>query len=237
MLYARQDKVSQPGEPLSINVIGNIFNSLEVANLFTVLSHLYGKDETTKTKKPLQAFFKARVHDVSPIKLFGDYLKNEVHIDDPIVISPDDGGRRIGRELAGYLECGWKYFEKERDKTTGAIIKMDPVDIQPEDVNGKSVIILDDVTATGFTIMAVQKKINEQFKPKEEYVALAHVMYKRTLKRLDNCDFTEILTTDSLATDPNSALKYERDKLTFTKNENLTEISIVGLVADYVKSL
>jgi ribose-phosphate pyrophosphokinase len=236
MVYARQDKVFQPGEPLSIAVLANIYDSFGVSNIYTIASHLYGKDETTKTHRTLRSFFKAHVHDISPIKLFADYLKNIACIVDPFIIVPDEGGRRIGCELADALKCRWGYFTKVRDPATGKIIEMAPANMKPEDVNGKSVVILDDVTASGNTIEEAHLKTNEYFKPKEEYAAVGHVINENTVNKLYNCGFKEVLTTDSLATSPYTSVEYKKNELSFSKQKYFTEISVAGLLGDYIKS-
>lgn len=133
--YARQHMRYHPGEPISMQGIGQ--------------SYLRYSGRA----------FVVDVHDESALPAFGGKLSN-IHIctsfidyykDSNIryVVSPDDGALWRAREVASGLGCDVFNFEKKRiDAWT---VRMEPID---NDLKGGNVVLLDDIISTGGTIIS-----------------------------------------------------------------------------------
>ena len=115
MFYSRQDKKFLPGEPESFSDIAQFYENLGIKNIFTVNSHLYGKEKT------LQDYFKGiKIHDASPSKLFADYLKTK-NLKNPVVLGPGAGPAVMVKELAEMLNAPYECLVKERNHKTQQI--------------------------------------------------------------------------------------------------------------------
>jgi len=204
MFYSRQDKKFLPGEPESLYDIANLYESLGIKNIFTINSHLYGKEN------PLQKYFKKiKIHDISSAKLFADYLKTKKLIN-PIVIGPGEGPSVMVKELAKLLNAPYECFEKERDHKTLEVFFKKP----KSDFKNRDVIIYDDIAATGWTIVKPFEMVKKQ-EPKRIFIALCHMVTKEAIERLYKLNSNEIITTDSFNSE---------------EKGNFTEISLIPAV-------
>jgi len=186
MFYSRQDKKFLPGETESFSNIAKMYEDLNIVNIFTVNSHLYGKEN------PLQGYFrKIKIHDLSPSKLFADYLKTK-NLVNPIVIGPGKGPTIMVKELSKMLNAPYECFEKERDHKTQEII-MKP---GKSDLKNRDVIIYDDVAASGGTVIKTFE-IVKQSKPNRIFIVLSHLITREGIEKLYRLNVNEIITTNS----------------------------------------
>lgn len=82
----------------------------------------------------------------------------ETIVDDPIIIAPDKGALSFAEEIASIINCDCTYLKKVRlgpDKveTTIAEIKDGDKQVDISSVKGKEAVIVDDIIATGGTIV------------------------------------------------------------------------------------
>jgi len=190
MFYSRQDKKFLSGEPESLYDIANLYESLGVKNIFTINSHLYGKEN------PLQSYFKKiKIHDISSAKMFADYLKTK-NLVNPIIIGPDKGRVIMVKELANLLNISYECFEKERDHKTLEVSFRQP----KSDFKNRDVIIYDDIAATGWTIVKPFEIIKKQG-ANRIFIALCHMVTKEAVERLYKLNSDEIITTDSFVSE------------------------------------
>ncbi len=211
MFYSRQDKQFLPGEPKSLKNIAELYESLNISNIFTINSHLYGKET------PLQDYFeKTKIHDISPSKFFADYLKTK-NLKNPIILGPGKGPAVMIKELSELINASFECLEKERDHETQEIIMKPP----KSDLKDKDVIIYDDVAASGGTIIRAFE-LAKQFKPNRIFIVLSHLITKKGIERLYNLGATEIITTDSFISEEPISFK---------------ELSLIPLFSAYLGNL
>lgn len=190
MFYSRQDKQFLPGEPESLKNIADLYENLEIKNIFTVNSHLYGKENS------LQGYFKKiKIHDISPSKLFADYLKAK-NLNNTIVIGPGLGPSVMVKELSKMLNSTYECLEKERDHKTLKISMKPP----KSNLKNRDVIIYDDVTASGGTPIKTFE-IVRQSNPSRIFIALTHLITKDGIESLYKLNSDEIITTDSFVSE------------------------------------
>lgn len=211
MYYSRQDKQFLSGEPKSLNNIAELYENLNVSHIFTVNSHLFGKEI------PLQSYFKkTKIHDINPCKIFADYF-NKKGLVNPIVIGPGKGPEKMIKELAKLLNISFECLEKERDhKTQGIIMKPPKTDLKNMDV-----IIYDDVTSSGGTPVTTFNVVKSH-KPRRIFMTLVHIISKEGIEKLYKLEQDEIITTDSFISE---------------ESKKFTELTLIPLISEYVKNM
>ncbi len=137
--YARQERRTRSGEPISAKVAADLLVTAGVTKVITVDLH----------SEAIGGFFNVPVVHLSALNLLAEKVKKEELIE-PVVVSPDVGGVRRARNFAYYLEYPIAVVEKRRffehrDKTE--VLTMGG------EVAGKSAIIIDDLISTGGTIV------------------------------------------------------------------------------------
>jgi ribose-phosphate pyrophosphokinase len=138
--YARQDKAWKTGEVKSAEIVCNLLVSSGYTNLVTYDCHFLKKGGEHKRDK-------LTILNKSMGKMLEDYLSRQI-ADDPVIVSPDSG--------AGYLVEGRGHAMKKvrgeyvtDDKTAYREVKELSMDFS---VNGREVIVLDDMIAGGGTM-------------------------------------------------------------------------------------
>jgi len=209
MFYSRQDRKSLPGEPISLSDFAELYDRLNVSNIFTINSHVYGKETRLKNY-----FKRTTVHDISPSKFFAIYLKTK-NLKNPIVLGPGKGPAIMVKELSKSIGASYECLEKERDHRTQEITMKPP----ETDIEDRDVIIYDDIAASGGTIVRSFELANE-LNPNRIFVVLSHLVTKKGVERLNNLNCSEIITTDS-----------------FNSEEpvGFTELSLIPLISEYLK--
>ncbi|WP_321506039.1 ribose-phosphate diphosphokinase [uncultured Methanoregula sp.] len=135
LAYARQDKRFHPGEPISIRAVAQIF-SRGVSDITTVNIH----------DKDVLRYFSVPTRDISVARDLGEYI-NTLDLDNPLILSPDDGALAFARQVASV--GGWDVDNLEKTRLSGVEVKMAPKQLCAK---GRSVFIVDDIISTGGTI-------------------------------------------------------------------------------------
>lgn len=145
--YSRQDRRFRDGEPVSLKTVLSILSSLGVDAVVTVDVH-----------KPA-AFTHERMRciNVEPFGLYAEKIREVAGGESVVVLSPDFGSLWRAEKIARELNVEFDYFEKYRDRVTGQIT------MKPRQVNvqGRTVVIVDDIIATGGTMREAAKYVRE----------------------------------------------------------------------------
>jgi ribose-phosphate pyrophosphokinase len=183
LAYARQDMVFLKGEAISIEAVARMLNGAGVDKLITVNVH----KERVLSKFPFPA------KTVSAIPLLAEYFKQK-GFDKAFALAPDGGALLLAEEAKKVLggKCGC--LEKHRNLHTGEI-KMEKERL---DVEGRTVIVFDDVISTGGTIASAAKIVRELGAGKV-YAACVHpLLVGGAEKRILEAGVEEIVGTDSV---------------------------------------
>ena len=144
--YARQDRPFFPGEPVSARTIGRHIE-LEADAVVTVDLH---SSETLKS-------FRRPAFEASGIPAIARLLR-ERPLD--LLVSPDKGGIDRVRRMAELLDKPWMALEKRRIDSEHVELTL-PKEV-PIPLEGKHVVIVDDVISTGGTIVEAAKLLKRQ---------------------------------------------------------------------------
>jgi ribose-phosphate pyrophosphokinase len=184
--YARQDKRFLPGEVISGKIACDIIQKAGADEVITVDIH---------SKRMLENF-KVPVKDVSAISQLGKYLNN-FKLNDPLIISPDEGAIERARNLGDFMNAEYVAFTKSRDKHTGEI----KITIKEIDVANRDVVIIDDIISTGGT-MASAVEIAKSQGAARIYAACTHaVLVGDSRFKILNAGANEIIGTDTVPSD------------------------------------
>ena len=143
--YARQDRVCNPGEALSLSVMANLINSLQ-CNQVTIYD-------------PHSEVTSALLNRCTIITLAelitGSSLAQEIVQKSLALVSPDAGAEKKITHLIQHLASPVEVFyaRKTRNKLTGVITST----TLDGDVHGKDLIILDDICDGGHTFIELAK--------------------------------------------------------------------------------
>ena len=183
MGYARQDREFLPGEIITMKVLGKLFKGAGASKIIAVDIHsMIGfKHFTIKTK------------NVSAIPELVQYIK-KLSLKNPLVVSPDQGGKKRAKEFAKELGSEYIALEKTRDRKTGKVqIKTKNIDVANRDL-----ILVDDMISTGGSIVKATQFLKKQ-KCKKVYVACTHALLMNDAeKRIKKAGVTKIVSANTI---------------------------------------
>lgn len=183
MGYARQDREFLPGEIITMKVLGKLFKGAGASKIIAVDIHsMIGfKHFTIKTK------------NVSAIPELVQYIK-KLSLKNPLVVSPDQGGKERAKEFAKELGSKYIALEKTRDRKTGKIqIKTKNIDVANRDL-----ILVDDMISTGESIVKATQFLKKQ-KCKKVYVACTHALLMNDAeKKIKKAGVTKIISANTI---------------------------------------
>jgi ribose-phosphate pyrophosphokinase len=181
LAYARQDKRFLPGEAISIETFSKLINASEIDRFLTVNIH-----EENVLKK-----FSIPTENLSAMTLLAKHFKSK-KLTGAFSLAPDKGALNLAKEASKVLdgECGW--LRKERDHLTGEI-RMEETKFN---VEGRDVIVFDDIISTGGTIAAAVQMLKAQG-AKNVYAACAHpLLVGEAQRKIMQGGAEEIVGTD-----------------------------------------
>ena len=185
LAYSRQDMRYLDGECLSSAVISEILEHLGVDSLYTVDVH---NENVLKN-------YKVPAYNLTASSDLARYFLRK-GLNEPFVIAPDDEEIAIKRaELAAQaIGADYDYFVKKRDRYTGEIRTFS----KEMDVQGRDVIIIDDIISTGKTA-ANAASILKRMGARRVFVGVSHaLMMGDAAKLLKDAGVEEIVGTDSV---------------------------------------
>lgn len=178
--YARQDRVFKPGEPESAKVMSQR------------LGLLADKVVTVDIHKPdVLRFFDCPSADLRAAEAIAAYFKERDNID--LVLSPDKGAEDRARDVGERMAKPYDYLEKVR--ISGTEVRVQPANI---DVAGKNVLIVDDIIATGGTIIAATSQLKEEGAASVTVACTHGVFVGNALERLTGSQLDGILCCNTL---------------------------------------
>ncbi len=135
--YARQDRKAAPRVPITAKLVANMMQTAGIDRVVTIDLHA----------GQIQGFFDIPVDNLYGNIIFLDYVKNK-NFKNPVIASPDIGGVARARSFAKKMGVDIVIVDKRREKANESEV-MNIIG----DVNGKDVILVDDMIDTAGTIV------------------------------------------------------------------------------------
>ena len=208
--YARQDRKDQPRVPITAKLVANLLTVAGANRILTMDLHA----------GQIQGFFDIPVDHLFSVGVLVDYF-SKMNIKDLVAVSPDVGSIKMARAYAKRVSAGLAIIDKRRVSPE----KAEAIHIMGE-VEGKNVIIVDDMIATGSSLIEAVEALKKA-KAKTIYAAIAHgVLSGPAIERIQQCKGLEkLLITDSVP--------LSEDK----KHPKIEVLSVASLLAEAIKRI
>ena len=183
MGYARQDRQFLNGEIATMSVVAKMLQAAGAKKAIAVDIH----------SKTALRHFKIPTENVSAIPELAKYLK-KLKLKNPIVVSPDTGGSLRAKKFADILKSDFITLKKSRNRKTGKV----SIQSTKADVNGKDLIIVDDIISTGGSIVKATQFLKKQ-KCKRVFVVCTHgLLVGDAEKNIKKAGVTQIISTNTI---------------------------------------
>ncbi|MCX5694383.1 MAG: ribose-phosphate pyrophosphokinase [Candidatus Omnitrophica bacterium] len=208
--YARQDRKDQPRVPITAKLVANLLTVAGADRILTMDLHA----------GQIQGFFDIPVDHLFSVGVFVDYF-SQMNIKDLVAVSPDVGSIKMARAYAKRVSAGLAIIDKRRVSPE----KAEAIHIMGE-VEGKNVIIVDDMIATGSSLIEAVEALKKA-KAKTIYAAITHgILSGPAIERIDQCKGLEkLLISDSVPLLPEK------------KNSKIEVLSVAKLLAEAIKRI
>jgi ribose-phosphate pyrophosphokinase len=183
--YARQDRKFLEGEFATISLIAKLLECNKVKNLVTVDIH---------SIKAL-SYFNLNILNISSTKFLSNYVRTNLNLVNPIVVSPDTGGTLRAKEFSQEIKSNFFALRKTRDRITGNIV-MDK-DLQ-ENIKDRDIIIIDDMISSGETILKAIEILKKNQCGKIYAMCVHALTSENTISKLMQHGLTDLISTNSI---------------------------------------
>ncbi|OYR96910.1 ribose-phosphate pyrophosphokinase, partial [Halorubrum sp. E3] len=182
MGYARQDESFGDGEPVSARAMARAI-STGTDRVVLVNPHEAGVAE----------FYDVPVETVDAASVLAEPLP--AALDDPLFLAPDEGAVGIAETVRDAYGAGdTDYFEKHRDRETGAVA------VSPSDasVEGRDVVVVDDIVATGSTMGESVAVLNDRGAARVLAACVHPMLAANAVTKLRGAGVDRIVGSDTL---------------------------------------
>ena len=204
--YARQDRKDKPRVPITAKLVANIITKAGADRVLTMDLHA----------GQIQGFFDIPVDHLYSISVMSEYLRHK-KLKNPVVVSPDVGGIRMARAYANMLNCPLAIVDKRRESASQTHV-MNIIG----DVEGKNVVIVDDLVSTAGSLVEAVRALKEAG-TLEIYAAIVHpVLVGEAISRIKNSDLNELIVTNSIPMGPEKCI------------DKIRQLSVAPLLAEAI---
>jgi len=207
--YARQDRKDQPRVPITAKLVADMLSVAGANRVLTMDLHA----------GQVQGFFDVPVDNLYAIEAFVTHFEKK-SISDLTIVSPDVGGIKMARAYAKRFHAGLAIVDKRRNSPEDTEV----MHIMGE-VKGRNVILVDDIIATGSSLVEAAKALKNAG-AKQIYAAITHgVLSANAVEKINASDIDQLLITDSIPLSENK------------KSQKIKVVSVDELFAEAIKRI
>ena len=179
--YARQDRKDQPRVPITAKLVANLLVAAGTHRVLTLDLHA----------QQIQGFFDIPVDHLYAAPVLIRYIRQK-KLDNMVIVSPDVGGLKLASAYAEALGATLAIVGKRRTSPT----ETEALHVIG-DVDGKNVLMVDDLTETAGTLTSAAALLKKQG-AQEIYAGVSHAVFTDIAhERLRKSTILELITTDS----------------------------------------
>jgi ribose-phosphate pyrophosphokinase len=143
----------------------------------------------------IEGYFTFPVDHLTAMHTFVDYFVDQGFKDaeDAVVVAPDTGEVKVAKQLAGHLRLPWAIVNKMRDKPDRS-----EVTHVIGDVSGKRVLMIDDIIATGGTLVNAAERLVEDGATEVRAAATHGEFSGDAYEKIEDSVIREVVVTDTL---------------------------------------
>jgi ribose-phosphate pyrophosphokinase len=208
--YARQERKTQPREPITAKLVANLLVSAGINRVLTMDLHA----------SQIQGFFDIPVDQLEAVPILSDYIKKK-DLDNVVVVSPDVGGTARAREFSGYLSRPIAIIDKYRPSS-------DDVEIMHivGNVKNKTAVMIDDLIDTAGSIIKGSQALIKAG-AKEIYICATHPVFAGPAKRRIESSFKDGLFKEIIVT----------NTIPIQSDNNLNGITVLSVAKIFADSI
>lgn len=236
--YGRQDRVSNPGEALSIEAMADFINMMQFTSVTIYDPH---SDVTPALIKNCKV--------VSQSDIFADFLVKETRSgfqthkfvpEEWVLVCPDNGAmKKTDKLIKDFGFAGGVYMDKSRDTQTGKITgtfarlfvhqgRHTPL----EELAGKKLLVVDDICDGGYTFIKIAEAL-KGFGPTDLELYVTHGLFTKGLDVLVDAGYTRIITTNAAGLESYNYDNWtypEEDEREMVGNTEIVRIQVVNKI-------
>lgn len=185
--YARQDRKTKAREPISARLCANLISTAGTDRVLTMDLHAH----------QIQGFFNTPVDHLIGIPVIIEHVKKQFKKENEnlVVVAPDLGSVTIARQIAQKLNTSIAIVEKRRQKANESEV----LNIIG-DVEGKTVLMADDMVDTAGTLCNAAEALLKIGKAKEIFSCATHgILSGPAIERINSSQIKEVIITDTIS--------------------------------------
>jgi ribose-phosphate pyrophosphokinase len=182
--YARSDRRNRRREPITASMVAALLQCAGIERVLTIDLHT----------PQVEGFFHIPVDSLSAVPALCDAVRDRVPLDDMVVVSPDAGRVGMATDYADRLGRPLVVLHKRRLSGTET-----EVTDRVGDVRGCTCLIVDDIIATGSTLVASATALRDAGARPELFVAATHgLLLGNATDDLLRAGVRQLFVTDSV---------------------------------------
>ncbi len=207
--YARQDRKDQPRVPITAKLVANLLTVAGANRVLTLDLHA----------GQVQGFFDIPLDHLYAINEFLDYFRKN-RLSNLVIVSPDVGGIKMARAYAKKFRAGLAIVDKRRNSP-------DATEVMHilGNVKNKNVILVDDIIATGSSLVEAAKALKNSG-ARKIYACVTHgVLSGNAVHKIEKSYIDHLVISDSIP------LAKEK------RNRRIKVVSTAKLFAEAIKRI
>lgn len=205
--WARQDRKDRPRVSIGAKLVANLLCAAGVDRIMTMDLHA----------DQIQGFFDVPVDHLYASAIFSPYIQN-LGLDNLVIAAPDMGGAKRANAYASYLNAPMVICHKQREKAN-VVGSMTAIG----EIEGKNVIIMDDMIDTAGTITKAADMMMEKGALSVRAAVTHPILSGPAYDRINNSALQEVIVTDTIP------LRDDQDVSKFTI------LSVSNIFADVIE--
>jgi ribose-phosphate pyrophosphokinase len=187
--YARQDRKDQARVPITAKLMANLITTAGASRVLTMDLH----------SAQIQGFFDIPFDHLFASPVFVDQVRS-VAAANLAVVAPDIGSVKMARAYATRLDAPLALIDKRRTRH-------DEIEVMNVigDVDGKNVVMFDDIISTGSTLMKAARALKKRG-AQEIFACITHPVFAgKVFDMLEESDISKLYVTNTIFHDPSSS--------------------------------
>lgn len=180
--YARQDRKSRGREPITAKLVANLITEAGARRVLAMDLHA----------QQIQGFFDIPLDNLMGLPILADYYKHK-DTENLVVVSPDMGGVARARNLAEQIGVPLAIIDKRRPRPNVSEV-MNIIG----DIEGKEVILVDDMIDTAGTITNGAQALMDRGAKCVDACCTHPVLSGPAIERIEKSPIQELVTTNTI---------------------------------------
>jgi len=215
--YSRQDKKSEPREPISARMVARMLESAGIDRILAMDLH----------QGQIQGFFQKPCDHMTGLFMLTQYF-TDMNLEDLVVVAPDAGRVKLNKRFASRIGADLAILNKERPAQQVA-----EIGYVIGDVEGKTAVIVDDIIDTAGTLKAAAQTVRDAGATRVFAAATHGVFSGNAWENLAGSGLEQIVVTDTIPLPPgapdNVRVLSCADLLTSSIRQIFTDGSVSGV--------